>query len=161
MTGRLIELELSIDSEARRLVANRDADALVKDYEGKQFSLESSLLEGFSVGSFRAAAAAIAAAWSLEVKGKVVRPEQLALVPSPRRSLPAARATVLSAMATLGLGMSSSWGSLRPNPAWDNTGAELADTSVRLRILELAVSHSVDYSWYRWPWNICFSSPKW
>ena len=110
-----------------------DADALVKDYEGKQFSLESSLLEGFSVGSFRAAAAAIAAAWTLEVDGKVVRPEQLALVPSPRRSLPAARATVLSAMATLGLGMSSSWGSLRPNPAWDNTGAELADTSVRLR----------------------------
>ena len=117
-----------------------DADAIVKDYEGKQYSLESSLLEGFSACNLRAAAAAMAAAWSVEIEGKISRPAKLALVPSPRRSLLAARATVLGTLATLGLSQTPSWGSLRPNPEWDNTGAELADVTVRQSVSQYGFS---------------------
>ena len=53
------------------------ADAMVKDYENRQYSLESSLLEGFSACNYRAAAAVVAATWALEIDVKVIGPEQL------------------------------------------------------------------------------------
>ena len=63
-----------------------DADGLVADFDGKQYALESSLLEGFDVQQFRTAASKLAAVWMVEEEGGVVRPDALALVPSPRRS---------------------------------------------------------------------------
>ena len=79
-----------------------DADGLVNDFDGKQFALESSLLEGFEVEQFRAAAGKIAAVWMVEEEEGVFRPDVLALVPPPRRSYQAARATILSVAASLG-----------------------------------------------------------
>ena len=51
-----------------------DADGLVSDFDGKQYALESSLLEGFEVEQFRAAASKLAAIWMVEEEEGVFRP---------------------------------------------------------------------------------------
>ena len=67
----------------------------------------------------------------VEEEEGVFRPGILALVPPPRRSFQAARATILSVAASLGFAATDTWGSLTPDPNFDNTGTKLADVSVR------------------------------
>ena len=83
----------------------RKDEALVAEVSGKSFCLEDSLLSGFTPQNYLAAARRIGKVWSFDNGTKIARPRVLSLVPAPRRSGEAARASVVYTLGQLGLGL--------------------------------------------------------